>query len=101
MRFPTVINRHKQVAPRGAVYIGRGSIWGNPFKLEDYGYNRDKVLQLYSTHLDNLLNDPSTKEKFLELVNCSSLVCYCKPKPCHGDVMLDKLRKLISEQQCN
>jgi hypothetical protein len=28
-----VLNKHKAGVPAGAVYIGRGSKWGNPFRI--------------------------------------------------------------------
>lgn len=28
-----VLNKHKHGIPKGAIYIGRGSKWGNPFVM--------------------------------------------------------------------
>ena len=32
-----VLNRHQTGVPSGAVYIGRGSKWGNPFRIDADG----------------------------------------------------------------
>lgn len=32
-----VLNKHAAGVPAGAVYIGRGSKWGNPFKIGQDG----------------------------------------------------------------
>lgn len=65
------------------VYIGRGSKWGNPYKLKDYAGDREYVLRLYHRYLlDNreLLRDLS------ELTG-KTLGCYCAPLACHGDIL--------------
>jgi hypothetical protein len=32
-----VLNKHKAGTPAGTVYIGRGSKWGNPFRIGQHG----------------------------------------------------------------
>ncbi len=39
----SVLNKHKTGVPAGAVYIGRGSKWGNPFRIGADG-NRAAVI---------------------------------------------------------
>lgn len=67
-----------------AVYIGRGSKWGNPFVIGKDG-DREEVITLYMEHLlnsrDLLEAIPTLTDKFL--------VCYCAPEACHGDVLID------------
>ena len=36
-----VLNKHKHGIPQGAIYIGRGSKWGNPFVIGKDG-SRDE-----------------------------------------------------------
>lgn len=75
------------------VYIGRGSKWGNPFKIGKHG-NRHQVILLYKewimnqSHLLNSLNELENK----------TLGCHCYPKSCHGDILKEIvfLRNLIS-----
>ncbi len=35
-----ILNKHAVGTPAGAVYIGRGSKWGNPFKIGQHGDSR-------------------------------------------------------------
>lgn len=80
----TVINRYKE---KEEVYIGRGSIWGNPFVLNRHG-SRDEVCDSYEAYFwtTNLV------ERIPELVG-KKLGCFCKPQRCHGDF----LAKLANE----
>lgn len=63
------------------VYIGRGSKWGNPFRIGKDG-NRVEVIRLFETYLltSFLMND------LHELVG-KRIYCYCKPELCHGDIL--------------
>lgn len=63
------------------VYIGRGSKWGNPFKIGIDG-TREEVIEKYIQYFwtTNLFDDIE------ELVN-KILGCYCSPKDCHGDFL--------------
>lgn len=66
------------------VYIGRGSKWGNPFKIGRDG-SRKGVIALYRQWLPTnykLMND------LMEL-DGKILGCFCKPKACHGDVLVE------------
>lgn len=79
-----VLNKHRDTIPSDAVYIGRGSPWGNPFKIGRDG-SRDEVCDRYERevlpHLD-----------LTPLVG-KDLVCFCAPQRCHGDSILRKLRE--------
>lgn len=66
-----------------SIYIGRGSIWGNPFVVGKDGTREEcvaKYEQYLLTRSDLLLQLPVLTGK--------DLVCYCAPKLCHGDVLL-------------
>ncbi len=72
------------------IYIGRGTIWGNPFIIGKHG-DRSKVIEKYKNHIfdnNNLLG------KLHQLYN-KVLGCYCKPLQCHGDILCDILNKKI------
>ena len=73
------------------VYIGRGSIWGNPFKIGIDG-TRSEVIAKY---IEYLLNKPELVERLPELKD-KILGCWCSPLPCHGDV-LEKLAGTIKK----
>lgn len=79
MSATTVVNlRH---APYDT-YIGRGSIWGNPFRIGENG-DRATVLRLYR---DYLLSDDELLLRLPELQG-KVLGCFCKPSACHGDLL--------------
>lgn len=69
------------------VYIGRPSIWGNPFSEKD-GDSRAEVIRKYK---DWLLNDPEAEDvrQLLPTLEGKVLGCWCKPKACHGDVLAE------------
>lgn len=77
--MPKVHNKHHGTAPAGAVYIGRGSPWGNPFVIGKDG-DRNEVCDLYSQKILPLLD--------LTPLIGKDLVCFCAPKRCHGNALL-------------
>jgi hypothetical protein len=87
-------------------YIGRPSPLGNPFIIGRDG-TREEVIEKYREWLDLQLIDWSNKT---ELVRHSmqsliweytqhkklTLLCWCAPLPCHGDVIKAKIESVIS-----
>lgn len=80
----SVINWRSQDPPEGAVYIGRGSPWGNPYRLYADG-NRATVIEKYRLWLD------AHPEIDIEQLRGKVLICSCKPLACHGDVIVERL----------
>ena len=68
------------------VYIGRPSKWGNPFPLEDEN-DRCEVIEKYRAWI---LKQPELMAALNELED-KVLGCWCAPKPCHGDVLIELL----------
>ena len=64
------------------VYIGRGSRWGNPFRIGLDG-NRDEVIDKYA---DWLMTQSILLAKVGQLKD-KRLGCYCAPKRCHGNIL--------------
>jgi hypothetical protein len=83
---PRVWNQrlHAEDIPRGAVYIGRPSMWGNPIPLPSEA-ERANVLRLYEGWLNTR---PDLIRRAQRLLRGRDLVCFCSPKACHGDVLL-------------
>ena len=79
--MPKVYNVHNCDAPSDAVYIGRGSLYGNPFHLGKDGTRTEVIKRFCDEILPNL--DVSALEG-------KDLVCFCKPKSCLGDAILLK-----------
>jgi hypothetical protein len=71
------------------IYIGRGSKWGNPFKIGPDG-SRMEVIKKYKEYI---LQDEELLKHLPELKG-KILGCFCKPLPCHGDVLVELVDKL-------
>ncbi len=78
------------------IYIGRevpehgldASKWGNPFVLAvDTDAERDRVLTLYRAWI---VDQPELMQS-LEELRGQRLGCWCAPKRCHGDVLVELL----------
>jgi hypothetical protein len=78
-----VLNKRIHGVPRGAVYIGRPSIWSNPFVIGKDG-SRDDVIAKYETWL---LGNRKLVDQLAALAG-KDLVCWCAPARCHGDVLV-------------
>lgn len=96
-----VVNKKDLTGADGTVYIGRPSKWGNPFShregtLAKYKVSsRKEALERYEKYL---LDSPELMDSLHELKG-KILVCWCKPKACHGDILkkyVDKLEKGLS-----
>mgnify|MGYP000991042472 FL=1 len=79
------------------VYIGRPSKWGNPFSHEEGTHakfkvnSREEAIESYRKWITegegkHLLND-------LHELDGKILGCWCKPKACHGDVLVELIEK--------
>ena len=85
-----VLNKHKDIIPAKAVYIGRGSPWGNPFIIGKNG-NRVEVIARFRAYAEKRLAQEPEWLKPLE--RYEGLVCYCAPLGCHGNVIVSLLNK--------
>jgi hypothetical protein len=61
------------------------SKWGNPYAKYLKKYGRNKVIKMYKEYIrsrPDLLNQ-------LHQLKDKTLGCWCKPLPCHGDVLAE------------
>ena len=80
------------------MYIGRSnskmsSEWGNPFSHLEKSAALYKVAsreEAVSKYREWVVKQPHLMEK-LESLRGKRLGCWCKPKACHGDVLVDLL----------
>ena len=105
--------------PENTVYVGRGSKWGNPFRVGDFTIdnNEDAVRQYRSWILqgmryyreedDSFHYPPTVKEIKQELAG-KDLACWCgivdkynKYIPCHADILLSLANDLTLEEVKN
>lgn len=84
--LPVVVNKYKEPFD---IYIGRGSIWGNPFTIQEHG--RDKCIELYRTYIINRIASEPLLAQQLESLRGKRLGCFCKPQRCHGDILVELL----------
>lgn len=72
------------------VYVGRGSKWGNPYShkegtlAEFFVSSRSEAIAKYEEYL---LSNKDLMNSLGELRG-KTLGCWCKPKSCHGDILL-------------
>ena len=83
------LNKRRDGIPSGAVYVGRPSIWGNPFEIGRDGTREDVVLAFYAYGKERLTREPD----WLEPLRGRDLVCWCAPALCH----VDAIRILLDE----
>lgn len=90
MSITRIVNRHKEPFD---VYIGRGTIWGNPYRSGIDG-TRDEVIEKYRVYA---LNNKEIMSRLCELKG-KILGCSCKPKKCHGDVLVELIQQFCLER---
>lgn len=100
-----VVNKYQHQKTNNDVYIGRGSALGNPFTSKELSKtkaqfqcsSREESVEKYREYLNqkilqkdkeicDILNKIYKKVKNNETIY---LVCFCKPKKCHGDIIRD------------
>lgn len=76
--------------PKGAIYVGRGSAWGNPIRTN--GLDRRQVIARYEEHL---ARNPELVTAARARLRGRSLACWCPlvdddgaRVPCHAEVLL-------------
>ncbi|MBO0239055.1 DUF4326 domain-containing protein [Escherichia coli] len=75
-------------------YIGRGTLWGNPYAIGQDG-DRDEVIRKFAYDFSrNFLRGGDDFNEKLKLLRGHTLGCHCKPYACHGDVLAEYLNKL-------
>jgi hypothetical protein len=86
-----VVNKRKHKPTPDDVYIGRPSKWGNPYShmpgtLAQYRVaTRQEALDRYR---EWILQQPELMAALPELRG-KTLICWCKPASCHGDVLAE------------
>jgi len=80
-----VHNKYHKNIPKDAVYVGRGSLYGNPFMIGKDG-NRDEVCDKFEEYLSKHLD---LVKQIKTNLRGKDLICFCKPQRCHGDYLLE------------
>jgi len=85
--------------PKGAVYVGRPTKWGNPFQKQsawgkEYGVPETSPDMLVTLFVWNItlwrVHEPAAYEKWIAPLRGKDLACWCpiNGAPCHADVLL-------------
>lgn len=74
------------------VLITRGTVWGNRFVG-----NREEVIELFRAQFEtDIMNGRITVTMLAEL-DGKRLGCVCKPKACHGDVIVEYVAWAVNQ----
>ena len=101
----TVVNKYKHVPNASTIYIGRGSIFGNPwpvsmgrteciekYRIETFEHNMNKPLSAYRKAVMALVERVRKGESIY-------LQCFCAPQACHGDIIKAYIDKVVLRSQ--
>lgn len=73
------------VKPAGAVYVGRGSEWGNIYTVATNG--RERAVELYRRYMINVYGPTMW---VCEELRGKDLMCWCRlDQACHADALLE------------
>lgn len=86
-----VYNKRSANIPTGAVYVGRPTIFGNPFEIGRDG-SRDEVCDKYEAWVKSR---PSLITSIKRQLKGKHLVCWCAPLRCHAET----LQRIANEDQ--
>jgi len=95
----TVVNKYKHQGP--SIYIGRGSVFGNPFGIS---MGRAECIEKYRKCVfEPKMNNPRSEYRLalLALVERVKkgehiyLQCFCAPQACHGDILKQYIESQI------
>lgn len=79
--------------PDGAVYVGRPTIWGNPFETSDeFRLWLKHTIDFDISHAEfmRVLPQRNEIEARIEELRGKQLACWCPlDKPCHADVLAE------------
>jgi len=70
------------------VYIGRPSKWGNPFTIGKDG-TREEVVEKYKEWIEKQSNLMNSLDELKDKV----LGCWCFPKLCHGNILIELIEE--------
>lgn len=84
------------------VYIGRpgkglDGYFGNPVRLKK-GEPRGSTIEKYRAYFYARIEDDEDFRQRVLALKDKVLVCFCKPNPCHGDVIVEYLGSLPPEK---
>lgn len=101
-----VCNKHNSYKRKDYIYIPiyRPHPLGNPYVLTKEEQRND-VIEKFKNNFDLLYSE---KEEFKKAIDDVIIIlskgqnvameCYCKPKPCHGDIIKEKILEMMKNK---
>jgi len=101
-------------AEKNNIPIYRGSVLGNPYthlKLEKTKAiyqvkTREEAIKNYSHYFDLMYKSNVKFKRAVDILyekykngEDIYLECYCKPEPCHGDIIIEKLEQRLLKEK--
>lgn len=76
--------------------VGEHGWLGNPYVTEEHGgeYTREESIEKYAYDFQRRIETDSEFREAVKELRGKKLGCYCKPQPCHGDVIVEYLKTL-------
>jgi len=112
-----VVNKSVHIPTENDFYIGRGSALGNPYTSQELEKtkatfkcsSKEEAIDSYKKYLNKKIKNKDKdicdklNEIYLRVLESDAyLVCYCKPKMCHGDfikgILLAKIIKFLMKK---
>ena len=89
------VYHRKRNPPEDAVYVGRPSRWGNPYVIGKHGTREEVLAKFREYAVERMASD---SQWLVPLVG-KSLVCWCAPLPCHGEVLMELANPVSPPQE--
>lgn len=83
MNNKRIYNADIDTIPADAVYVGRSSRYGNPYKLGVDGTAGDVAI----LYLKYLIDNPELVANIRQNLKGKSLVCHCSGELCHAAIL--------------
>ncbi|HUS89849.1 MAG TPA: DUF4326 domain-containing protein [Desulfosporosinus sp.] len=90
-----VVNMKNEIAN---VKVDRSSVLGNPYRIGKDG-NRSEVIKKYKEYLWNCICVVDELNRLKDMSDDTVLGCHCKPKACHGDMIVSAVNYLKSRKE--
>lgn len=106
-----VVNKHTHKPTQNDIYVGRGSVLGNPYtSIQGYSTKAEFICDSREESIKNFSSYLEEKIKLKDKVICDelnrvwkiaksgidiNLVCYCSPKACHAHMIKKTLENTL------
>ena len=101
--YRVIYSRREKYIPDNAVYVGRGSEWGNPYNIGEWAGNirstREMVIGAFKLYFDAKMKQGIITEEDLFKLRGKPLVCWCYPQDCHARILIEKMDEIIVNKE--